>query len=373
MSPRTEERKGSTMQRVWQIGAGDAGRDYSWLCREHDLMFLGPGRYGPYEAARYRNIPRTAFSKRKIEGVGTFCRDVHPADIVLLRRGHRVVAIGQVPDSDEGYRHDPALDDVYGWDLQHTRRVVWQEHLDEELKAVQSAAALFENRKQIPSFTRVEDPLVLNPIQHLFARCSARPLKPRPDSVPEPLSSEELGQALFAQGLSNSAADGVLSAIARQRRLLRWYSEYGKASSRPDEQEVVAHMVLPLLLALGWSEQLLGVQWRKVDLAAFWGTPTIAERCVLVCEAKQPKHGLRGVLSQAKEYVDKLALTGCGKILLTQGGRFYLHRRKADKSWEGEPSGYINIEKIRTNHIAPAKASAVDTLVALTPAGVHRP
>ena len=29
--------------------------------------------------------------------------------------------------------------------------------------------------------------------------------------------------------------------------------------------------MLPLLLALGWSEQLLAVEWKKIDLAAFWG------------------------------------------------------------------------------------------------------
>ncbi len=67
---------------------------------------------------------------------------------------------------------------------------------------------------------------------------------------------------------------------------LGWYREYGHASARPDEHEVVAHMVLPLLLALGWSEQLLAVEWHKVDLAGFWGTPTIPENCVLMCEAK---------------------------------------------------------------------------------------
>jgi hypothetical protein len=66
-------------------------------------------------------------------------------------------------------------------------------------------------------------------------------------------------------------------------------------------------------------------------------------------------------------------LTGCRKILLTQGGRFYLHRRSADGTWEDEPSGYINLEKIRTNHVAPRGADAVETLMALTPAGVHRP
>ena len=35
-----------------------------------------------------------------------------------------------------------------------------------------------------------------------------------------------------------------------------------------------------------------------------------------------------------------------------------------------KPKGYINVEKIRTNHIAPAGTGAIDTLFALTPTGV---
>jgi hypothetical protein len=30
------------MANVWQIEAGDFGRDYSGLFKRHDLMFMGP-------------------------------------------------------------------------------------------------------------------------------------------------------------------------------------------------------------------------------------------------------------------------------------------------------------------------------------------
>lgn len=59
------------------------------------------------------------------------------------------------------------------------------------------------------------------------------------------------------------------TAIQCQRRLLEWYRLHGEASERPDEHEVVAHMILLPLLALGWSEQLLEVEWKKVDLSGF--------------------------------------------------------------------------------------------------------
>ena len=190
-----------------------------------------------------------------------------------------------------------------------------------------------------------------------------------PATIPEPLTLTEFGEALFSVGLANDPVEHVLRAIERQRRLLRWYKDYGEASRRPDEHEVVSHMVLPLLLALGWSEQLLAVEWHKVDLAGFRSTPSKANVCTLVCEAKGVTHGLDGVLDQAIRYVNKLHLSECRKILVTQGGRFYLHQRNADGGWQETPSGYINVEKIRTNHIVPSDTNAVKTLMMLTPGG----
>lgn len=131
-------------------------------------------------------------------------------------------------------------------------------------------------------------------------------------------------------------------------------------------------MILPLLLALGWSEQLLAVEWKRIDLAGFCGTPTDISNCVLVCEAKAMGHGLQDVFDQAEESVRRCRLTRCEKVLVTDGARFYLYERAGDK-WSNEPVGYLNVHLIRTKHLAPANTNAVDTIVALTPAGVARP
>lgn len=364
-------------QKVWQIASGDTGRNYSGLFLKHDVMFMGPGEYGEYDEGAYRDAAtRGEVTSQKIGMVRSFVRNVAPGDIVLLRKGHRVAAIGLVAegeDGDSGYQHDDTFGDVYGWDLQHTRRVAWQDQLRKELNAIQREGDLFQSYKQQPTFTRVRDQDTLDRIALLIPRCVDRPLRPRPEPLPPELSLEELGQRLFSKGLANNAVDNVLRAIERQRRLLTWYYAQGDESARPDEHEVVAHMVLPLLLALGWSEQLLAVEWHRIDLAAFWGTPTIAERCVLVCEAKRMGHGLQDIWDQAVGYVRKLSLGACCKILLTQGARFYLYERPVD-GWraEAEPAGYVNLEHIRENHIAPADTNAIDTLIALTPAGVQR-
>lgn len=353
---------------VWQIAAGQAGRFYSDLFLKHDAMFLGPGDFGAYEAEVYRcAVQNGEANKGIVENIASFHDNVRPGEIVLMRNGLKVMAIGVVADA--AYEWNEAFDDVYGWDLQHTRRVIWQEHLTAAIDQIEAKTPLFGSRKQIPTFTRVNDEQILAPIRALFPRLKERPLKSLPSPLPKPLRLDEVGQQLFARGLANDSVEKVIRAIERQRRLLAWYQSSGEESSRPTEHEVVAHTVLPLLLALGWSEQLLGVEWKKIDLAAFWKTPTTAQNCVIVCEVKTRNHGLQDVRQQAYNYVESLHLTACKTTLLTDGGRFYLYRRNgASGIWGEQAAGYLNVEKIRTDHIAPPDTNAIDTIVALTPA-----
>lgn len=357
---------------VWQMAAGAAGRFYSDIFLKHDVMFLGPGYPGPYDAETYRRVVDDGEAGSGIVGnIASFHDNVQPGEIVLMREGHCVKAIGVVADTN--YEWNETFDDVYGWDLQHTRRVIWQEQLTKDLELIQVNGPLFGNRKQIPTFTRVNDESVLTPLRLLFSSFKTRPVKSLPDPLPAPMTLDELGQQLFARGVANDAVVKVIAAIERQRRLLGWYQKFGWDSARPTEHEVVAHTVLPLLLALGWSEQLLAVEWKKIDLAAFWGTPTTEKNCVLVCEAKTRNHGLQDVRQQAFDYVNELKLSVCQKVLLTDGGRFYLYERESSKAnWSAQAVGYLNVEKIRTNHIASPGTNAIDTIVALTPAAACR-
>lgn len=359
------------MTQIWQISAGDSCRDYTNLFLEHDLMFIGPGRFGPYSEDIYKPLAKKrVLTGQRIGMIRTFATKVKEKDIVLLRNGYRVVSIGFVDKT--GYEHNEIFDDVFGWDLQHTQRVIWQHHLTEKLGEIQQKKKLFADRKQIPTFTAVRDSSILEPIEYLFERCQYRNLKTMPAKLPEPLTMEQFGAELFSRGLPNESIDKLLLAIQRQRRLTKWYEIHGANSDRPTEHEVVAHMILPFLLALGWSEQLLAVEWHKIDLAAFSDTPTTSESCSLVCEAKGLGHGLQDTFSQATGYVEKRSLDNCRNIVLTDGARLYLYRRPINGKWNEVPVGYVNINLLRTNHIAPGGTNAVDTIMALTPAGINR-
>jgi len=180
------------MIQVWQIASGDGHRKYTNLFLEHDVMFIGPGKYGQYNEEFYRPlVNRKLLSAQRLGMIRSIATKVRPGDIVLLRDAYRVASIGVVEKTE--YEHDNTFDDVFGWDLQHTRRVIWQIHLEEELANIQKEKPLFWRAKQIPTFTKVKDDAILEPVKHLFEKTANRPLKPMPAKLPKPLSLEKLG------------------------------------------------------------------------------------------------------------------------------------------------------------------------------------
>ncbi len=350
------------------MGAGASSRFYSDVLFRHDVILLGPGQFGPYDPALYtRNIWH---SDSGLHCLRRLVKEMKAGDIVVLREGQRVVGIGVVANDD--YQWNESFGDLYGWDLHHSRRVIWQDHLREDLAILQpNNTNLFGHMKQIPSLTRLSQESILSQLTPLFERTETRDLRALPPQPSKILTLPEVGERLYAKGLSNNAVDQVILALERHKRLLSWYGSHGGQVGRPTEHEVVAHLVLPILLALGWSEQLLAIEWNKIDLAGFISTPTDQDSCGLVCEAKTADHGLQWVVLQAIGYTKKLSLINCRKILVTQGGRFFLYERSGSE-WDeiAPPVGYINLSQIRESYSYPENTNAIETLVGLTPAGI---
>lgn len=354
------------MKKLWQIACGDTGRDYEDLFLRYDVMLIGPGDPGPYEKQRYEDVIR---SWR--EQLQWFVERPAPGDLVLLRKGHRVTAVGRLPDIEQGYVYREEFDDVLGWDLQHTRRVVWSPRA---VSVLEDEQPVFDNYKQQRSFHRVRESRLTDRIPELDEAIESRgpkdlcSLLSDPDRF-RPLDPEELGIELFEAGLSMDSVERVLASIRRSRRLHSWYGT-DACPKRPTEMETVAHVIIPLMTSLGWAEQLLAVEWQKIDLAVFDRTPTETENCVMIVEAKSLGTGLGRVFEQAKRYVDSRGLSGCRKIVCTDGSILLLYRFE-DGNWGDKPHGYVNLNKVRKNHVYPEGISGVETLIGLMPSRVH--
>lgn len=352
------------MAKVWQVSAGEDGRDYSAMFRAYDLMFVGPSRFGPFDRDVYAKAAEDGKIRRSaVRRLAEYIDDVATGDVVVLRLGQRAVALGVVDA--EGYRHDETFDDVQGLDLGHTRRVSWQEALDGELAALQADTPVFPATRG-GRFSRVFDEAILARLRGLVERCAERPLRARPP-VAGGMGLAAFGQALAAGGFAG--AERVVEALARVQRLTLWYREFGARSGRPSERELSAYVVVPLLQALGWSEEQLAFEWKRVDIAGFSRAPNTADECVLVCESKLAD-GLLDLV-YVKRHLAESGLTECRSLLMVQDGRFYVHRRAAGREWPTTPTGYFDALRLRCGEVVGAGMDAVATLRAITPEGAR--
>lgn len=346
---------------VWQVACGEPQRDYRDVFFKHDVMLIGPGDPGVFEESTYTQaLKNKELGKGRYSQISSFKDSPEPGDIVLMRLGHKVVGVGVIPES-EGYGWSSAFSDVKEWDLQHYRRVLWGD--SRLIKIAQGKHNLFSNYKQQPAFTRVHEPRILNRIKLIEGKLPSRRLKSMPEDE-KALTNEEFGKELFQAGLSNESVEKAIEAIEKACRLQNWY---WNDDVDPSEHELVAHMTVPLMLALGWSEQLMAVEWKKIDLAFFDRAPRKESNCVMICEAKRPNNSLESALEQAQEYVRKRKLFRCKKLLITSGTRLLIYTRNG-KDWQRH--GYVNLQRLRKNYVFTSETSAAETLIGLIPSRI---
>lgn len=348
--------------RVWQIAAGEPGRDYSSLFFDHDIMLIGPSSNGNALENEYvREAPNSPLNQ-----VYSFSRGPKPGDRVIVRLAHEVIGIGQLPvNEDTQYSFEEVFRCVYGWDICHCRRVIWAENFD-----LGKLATVFQGAKQKPSFTQIHEKRILEMVLAVDDSSFDRPLKKMPQIDHTPYSNESLGVELFRAGISNRNIEDILKALQQAERLCTWYRSE-KCGRKPSENEIVSHIILPLFLGLGWSHQQIAVEWNRVDVAFFKTTPTTAENCVIVLEAKGLGIPLSEVLEQPIGYVNNLGLKNVPYILTTDGENLFVYC-KTGNNWNPNPVGYVSITHLQKEYVIPENVSLIDTLVMLQPGLVQK-
>lgn len=299
------------MPAVWQISSGPRSGPYAETFLRYGVALIGPGDTGPW---------RPSSPLPEWPQVRLFASEVREGDILLLRSGSsQVEAIGIVAS---GYQYLSQFDDVNGWDLQHARRACWF-RLPEDHRF---DGAVFMG----PSFGRVMQPEVITYAQRFVnspptdwqsaSLPSLPPEEPDLDEVPADLQEIvavacDLGGGLYWDGQA-----------------------FGP---QPTEREMVAHLVVPFLRSLGWSQEQIALEWQFTDVAVFRSLPRAAESCWLVVEAKKLGEGLDLALQQARDYVP--ATRADCDVLVTNGVRYRLHARDCGYA----PVAYANLCRLR--------------------------
>ena len=305
--------------RIWQIIPPTAVvNSVVEFCLLHHVALLWPGDSGRWTPDYHvDNFAESDWLK-------WFADTMSVGDAILLRTGEtRIRAVGLVASD---YCYEDRFDDVHGFDLQHCRRVRWC-RLPEEYDF---GTSVFTKGR----LSRVRTMPVHDYVQAFLAapptHWQTTPLPPLPPEEPPLL--DEVPEAL--RGIVGQAQD--MTALYRDGQ------NFGDS---PMEDELVAHLVVPFLRALGWRPEQIAVKWQRIDVSLFSRLPRTRENCHLVIEAKRLGAGVEGALEQARRYVTTLGVPR--DVMVTDGIRYRLYSAAQDFA----PAAYANLVRLKQSSI----------------------
>ena len=306
-------------------------------------MLIGPGNSGDYfkNKAEYRDDTY----------VQTFAEELKPGHVVILKKGtKRIVAAGTIDKRQDSYHHFEVFGDVDGFSIQHGRFVTWH-----KLRKQRALHRVLPRDR----LCECQDPTVQRMAEKIMSENKVEPKYPIP-SPARKVDDEELIHHLIEHGLSSAQSEDVVSAFRRVRRLGKWFSENGESVS---EHETRTFLNIPLLLALGWPEQRLKIEWKSLDIAFFADNYTSKGEPELILESKRLDEPLMFAVDQAKKYA--LNFPNCTKLVVSNGIVYYLYEKNG-RDWRFQ--AYLNLLDLRERHpYLPEVQGATALLTKLLP------
>ena len=333
------------MRTYWQIAAGSDQRDYSDLFLRHGIAFTGGG-----------------LEER-----------VNLGDIMVLRQGRTAItAVGAVVERDgiykghvdeEGYvvdkegfinkeRRKEWLLDYDGWVLPEFCYVDWKKPNEPiPVGGLNMGRAIQRLNKQKPR----------DVADDILDTVTTIPISPEPSSEISEVTDDEILKFLIEEGLRPSSSDEITSTISKIRLLADYYDrQYRYPWADIGEHEIRTFLVIPLLLALGWSEQQIKIELNckvgKIDVACFRepcrsnNREEWEEKCVAIIETKSFRAGLDYAYQQATTYSEDFP--HCQAVITTNGYcyKIYLRDKDNDNQFQTTPSAYTNLLKMRDKY-----------------------
>lgn len=315
----------------WQIAAGEGVRDYSNVFLKFGIMLMGSGSPGPYFENKASYLGYHDWRARVVD----FAERAKKGDIVILKKPQHqeweVQAVGRIIGD---YEYIDQFDDVEGWNIPHCRKVEWVCPENSEVKL--SVKGLTRG-----TFKAVHQSDVINRAKSFLDEGKKFPVSEIPPDAKR-MSDEDLIESLIDNGLRPDESERVIETIWRVRRLARWYVRHGEDIS---EYETRTFLIVPILLALGWSEQRIKIEWKKMDIAFFKGVYGKNESPCMILESKRMWEGLSYAKGQAENYA-KL-YPKCSRSVVSDGMCYRLYE-KENNSWVWK--AYMNLLRLRDAH-----------------------
>ena len=308
------------MSKYWQIAAGSWGRDYSNRFLEYGMAFVG----GDKQIATMEQVKQ--------------------GDIVVLKQGtQKILAAGKVIKRDGkhiGYADKEWLRDFDGWDLPAYCYVDWK----------QPGKPVATKGLTRATLQRLHQQKHKNVAENILNTGSDVQVVSEPKET-RLVEDIEILKFLVKEGLRPSSADDLTNTVSRIRLLADYYYDF------PDWEDIREHetrtfLVVPLLLALGWSEQQIKIElpcsgMKRIDIACFsksYRPERKNDDCVAIIETKGFSSGLDYVQKQAKAYSKDFP--NCKVVIVTNGYCYKIYLREGRTGqFQTNPSAYINLLK----------------------------
>lgn len=262
----------------------------------------------------------------------------------------QIQAVGHVTGK---YEHLEQFDDVEGWDLQHCRKVEW----------VCPTEEVFTDGLAMGTFQRVHKREAIEKAEEVLKEGGKLEAK----GIPPParrISDEDLVETLISNGLRPADAETVIQTVWRVRRLARWYARYGRDMS---EHETRTFLIAPVLLALGWSEQRIKIEWKNVDMALFQEVYQRGQDPLVILESKRMREGLHFAEWQARRYAKDYP--GCSRLVVSDGTLYQLYVKHGEE-WDMKRdfTAHMNLLNLKDRHLYWASVGgAPELFVSLMP------
>lgn len=322
-------------RKIWQQACGDTDRNYSKICLQWDVILNGPGYAGKFPKCN-ETLKNHGWTSKKRTDIWRFAEQMKSGDLVVLRLGtNTVLGVGEIIGD---YEWLDCFGDVDGWDLQHVRRVRWLWNGLEQPKYFNTYALKQGDTTQEMTSEIVKDWLrTLEISDETFER--AIPQLPKEGKQ---INQNEIAEYLFAQGVSSNSIEILTREFDELRRIAKWYLT---SKEVPSEFETVSYLVVPILRALGWTPQKMGVEWNKVDIALFDQLPRQDENLSVVVEAKKKGNSCLSAKSQAQGYAQ--GKENCKRLIVSDGLRYGTYIKEGD---EYKLKAYFNLTDLRESY-----------------------
>lgn len=305
------------MTEVWQVSGGPVDRPYAEVFLEYGVALIGPGHDGPWQPGR-TGVDAGEFVRR-------FAEELRSGDLLLLRTAiDQVAAVGLVASE---YEFLEPFDDVNGWDLRHGRRVCWC-RLPEPYRFETSVFGANPRR-----LSRVKNKDAVRYAHSFLASGLTRWREAPLPALPE------------AEPLLDEVPEPLRDVVGLARDLAGLYGDEDRLGDAPNENEMTAHFIVPFLRALGWPQELIAVEWRRIDVALFETLPRTPESCRFVIEAKRLGTGLAPARKQAEDYVAGLGVSR--DVVVSDGFRYCFF----DQEKSFAPVAYANLARLKQSSV----------------------